>query len=72
MNSPPYKVSDIIISSNKNTHPELCLILDIKKRQCYYEIEVLSSGKIRTIVDDGFYLLEVIAGEDKHEKRTTK
>ena len=56
-------MGDVILVCHKNTHPELCLILDIKKRRNYYEVEVLSSGKIHTIVDDGFYSLEVIAGE---------
>lgn len=72
MKQPEYKISDIIVCSNKNTHSELCLILDIKKRQNYYEVRVLSNGKTRTIVDDGFYHLQAITGESKHEKRTAK
>ena len=33
----------------------ICLILSVKKRISFYELEVLSQGKIITIVEDGSF-----------------
>lgn len=67
-----YKRGDVIALLRKNAHPTICLVIELKKRMCYHEVKVFSHGKVFTIVDDGFYDTQLIAGVDFEERVTGK
>ena len=65
-----YSPGDIILISHKNSESVKCLVISIKKRHNFYEVDLMAKGKTFTIVDDGnFYNIKLLT---KDEERTAK
>ena len=65
-----YSLGDIISISHKNSESVKCLVVAIKKKHNFYEVDLMAKGKTFTIVDDGnFYKIELLV---KDEESTTE